>query len=260
MAGASASSPTATRSSARCSTRWRRRRSSSGVRSASARRRRPGSRRPTRTRPCSTDNADVEAALRSGTLDVVGAVAWTWSRPEFARPGPALDVLVVDEAGQMSLANVLACAPAARSIVLLGDPQQLDQPTQGSHPPGAERSALAHLLADPAYLRPDRATIRPDEGLFLDTTWRLHPEICDYTSRAFYADRLRPRDGPGAAARHRAAVRGPAVGDRAALPPGAARRQRHRLGRGGHGDRGPRADAAGGEPDVGRPRRARGRR
>jgi uncharacterized protein len=141
------------------------------------------------------DNADVESALRMGTLDVVGAVAWTWARPEFARPQPALDVLVVDEAGQMSLANVLACAPSARTIVLLGDPQQLDQPTQGSHPPGAERSALSHLLADPAYVRPDRATIRPDEGLFLDTTWRLHPAICDFTSRAFYAGRLEPREG-----------------------------------------------------------------
>ena len=141
------------------------------------------------------DNGDVEAALRGDRVDVVGAVAWTWSRPEFARPEPALDVLVVDEAGQMSLANVLACAPAARTIVLLGDPQQLDQPTQGSHPPGAERSALSHLLADPAYLRPDRATIRPDEGLFLETTWRLHPEICDFTSQAFYANRLRPREG-----------------------------------------------------------------
>jgi uncharacterized protein len=141
------------------------------------------------------ENADVESALRAGTVDVVGAVAWTWSRPEFARPMPALDVLVVDEAGQMSLANVLACAPSARTIVLLGDPQQLDQPTQGSHPPGAERSALSHLLADPAYLRPDRPTIRPDEGLFLDTTWRLHPDICAFTSRAFYADRLEPREG-----------------------------------------------------------------
>jgi uncharacterized protein len=143
------------------------------------------------------ENADVEAALRGDTVDVVGAVAWTWARPEFARPGPALDVLVVDEAGQMSLANVLACAPSARTIVLLGDPQQLDQPTQGSHPPGAERSALSHLLADPTYLRPDRATIRPEEGLFLDTTWRLHPEICAFTSRAFYAGRLEPRDGLG---------------------------------------------------------------
>ncbi len=123
-----------------------------------------------------------------GTVDVVGAVAWTWCRPEMALPDPVLDVLFVDEAGQMSLANVLACAPAARAIVLLGDPQQLDQPTQGSHPPGAERSALGHVLGD-------RATIEPHEGLFLGETWRLHPEICDYTSAAFYEDRLRPIPG-----------------------------------------------------------------
>jgi superfamily I DNA and/or RNA helicase len=88
----------------------------------------------------------------------------------------------------MSLANVVACAPAARAIVLLGDPQQLDQPTQGSHPPGAERSALGHILGD-------RATIDPSEGLFLGETWRLHPDICDFTSAAFYEDRLRPVAG-----------------------------------------------------------------
>jgi uncharacterized protein len=149
------------------------------------------------------DNAAVARALRDGALDVVGAVAWTWCRPEMALPEPVLDVLFVDEAGQMSLANVLACAPAARAIVLLGDPQQLDQPTQGCHPPGAERSALGHILGD-------RATIDPSEGLFLEETWRLHPEICDFTSAAFYEDRLRPvaglerqrvgRDGPGGAA------------------------------------------------------------
>ena len=134
------------------------------------------------------DNPAVATALRSGTLDVVGATAWTWCRPEMALPEPVLDVLFVDEAGQMSLANVLACAPAARAIVLLGDPQQLDQPTQGSHPPGAERSALGHILGD-------RATIEPSEGLFLGQTWRLHPEICDFTSGAFYEGRLKPIDG-----------------------------------------------------------------
>ena len=58
----------------------------------------------------------------------------------------AVDVLFVDEAGQMSLANVLAASSAAKSIVLLGDPQQLDQPQRGVHPPGAEASALSHLL------------------------------------------------------------------------------------------------------------------
>ncbi len=104
------------------------------------------------------DNASVTQALRTGARSTwSGPSAWTWCRPEMALPEPVLDVLFVDEAGQMSLANVLACAPAARAIVLLGDPQQLDQPTQGSHPPGAERSALGHILGD-------RATIEPVGG------------------------------------------------------------------------------------------------
>jgi uncharacterized protein len=95
----------------------------------------------------------------------------------------AVDVLFVDEAGQMSLANVVSIAPSAASLVLLGDPQQLDQPLRGSHPPGAERSALAHVLGD-------AATMPPTRGLFLETTWRLHPDLCRYTSEAFYDDRL----------------------------------------------------------------------
>src|ERR1700721_1060398 len=66
-----------------------------------------------------------------------------WAREEMAG---SVNVLFVDEAGQMSLANVLALSPDATSIVLLGDPQQLDQPQRGVHPLGAEVSALGHLL------------------------------------------------------------------------------------------------------------------
>ena len=72
---------------------------------------------------------------------------------------------------------------AAASIVLLGDPQQLDQPLQGSHPPGADRSALAHVLGD-------SATISDEHGLFLEHTHRLHPELARFTSAAFYDGRL----------------------------------------------------------------------
>ena len=97
----------------------------------------------------------------------------------------AVDMLFVDEAGQMSLANVLAMGGSARNIVLLGDPQQLDQPVKGSHPPGAEKSALEHLLGD-------RQTIAEDRGLFLAQTWRMHPDICTFTSEVFYEDRLEP--------------------------------------------------------------------
>ncbi len=129
-----------------------------------------------------TDNPEVVAALRSGTATVVAGTAWLWSREDMAE---AVDVLFVDEAGQVSLANVLASASGAQALVLLGDPQQLDQPTQGAHPPGADRSALAHLL--------DEHPTMPDHlGLFLETTWRLHPDLCDFTSEVFYEDRLKP--------------------------------------------------------------------
>jgi predicted RecB family nuclease len=131
------------------------------------------------------DNAALHLALERGELDVVGGTAWVWSRPEFAG---GLDALLVDEAGQLSLANAIAVSPAARNLILLGDPQQLDQPLQGSHPPGAEASALGHVLGE-------HATMPPDMGLFLERTWRLHPDLCRFTSEAFYEGRLEPREG-----------------------------------------------------------------
>jgi uncharacterized protein len=94
-----------------------------------------------------------------------------------------VDVLFIDEAGQMPLANVLAAAQGARNLVLLGDPQQLEQPQQGSHPEGTAVSALEHLLAG-------NSTMPSDQGLFLDRTWRLHPSICSFTSELFYEGRL----------------------------------------------------------------------
>jgi predicted RecB family nuclease len=128
------------------------------------------------------DAEHAAAALARGDANVVAGTVWLWASLKMAG---AVDVLFVDEAGQMSLANVIAASHAASSIVLLGDPQQLDQVLQGSHPPGAERSALSHLL-DGA------ATIQPASGLFLETTWRLHPHLCRYTSETFYDGRLRP--------------------------------------------------------------------
>jgi len=90
----------------------------------------------------------------------------------------------------MSLANLLAMSQAAKSLVLLGDPQQLDQPQKGLHPPGAEVSALSHLLNG-------RATIGDDQGIFLAETRRLHPDVCAFTSEVFYDGRLmaRPENG-----------------------------------------------------------------
>ncbi len=144
--------------------------------------------RPAREEPCTCplarelgSNEEAEAALRGGELDVVGGTAWLWSRDELEG---TVDVLFVDEAGQFALANAVAVAPAGRSLVLLGDPRQLEQPLQGSHPPGTERSAIGHVLGDDAVM--------PAElGLFLTDTWRLHPDVCAFTSEVFYLDRLK---------------------------------------------------------------------
>ena len=112
-------------------------------------RHRPEARRPKRAHVRDTRNPsgraeDVAAALHDGSVDVVGGTAWLWTSAKI--PPGLVDVLFIDEAGQFSLANSVAVSAVAKSIVLLGDPQQLDQPLKGSHPPGAERSALAHLL------------------------------------------------------------------------------------------------------------------
>jgi uncharacterized protein len=123
--------------------------------------------------------------LDKGDFDVVAGTVFVWCRPNFAG---AVDTLFVDEAGQLSLANALAVAGGARNLVLLGDPQQLAQPSQGTHPPGSGVSALEHVLGD-------KATMPDDAGLFLDRTWRMHPRLCDYTSRTFYEGRLHGVEG-----------------------------------------------------------------
>jgi hypothetical protein len=83
----------------------------------------------------------------------------------------------------MSLADVLAVSTSARNLILLGDPQQLAQPSTGTHPDGAGASALEHLLDG-------QATIPAELGLFLDTTWRMHPAVCRFVSDVAYDGRL----------------------------------------------------------------------
>ncbi len=145
-------------------------------------------------------NEQVADALASGEANIAAGTAWLWAREEMAG---AVDVLVIDEAGQMSLANTLAVCQAGASLVLLGDPRQLDQPVQGVHPPGADVSALGHLLGE-------SATVDPARGVFLEHTWRMHPGVCAFTSEQFYGGRLHAREnlarqtvvGPGPLAGH----------------------------------------------------------
>ena len=137
-------------------------------------------------------NEDTIAAIGPDT--VVGGTAWLWARPDVEGK---LDFLFVDEAGQMALAQVLAASRAARNLVLLGDPQQLEHPCQGAHPEGTDVAALVHVLGR-------KATIGDAQGLFLDRTWRLHPTLCKFTSEVYYDNRLESVGGL-----ERQALRGP---------------------------------------------------
>ena len=129
---------------------------------------------------CVTANDAVVDALDGNEIDIVAGTAWLFAREDM---DSRFDTLFVDEAGQLSLANVVAVGGCARNIVLLGDPQQLEQPSQGVHPGGAGVSALAHLVGD-------HETIPDERGLFLDVTWRMHPDVCAYISDNFYDSRL----------------------------------------------------------------------
>jgi predicted RecB family nuclease len=131
-----------------------------------------------------TNDAVVEA-LTSATANLVGGTAWLWAREDMQ---DLVDVLVIDEAGQFSLANAVAVSSAARSMVLLGDPQQLTQPTQAVHPDGAGISALDHILDG-------HDTIPVGCGVFLDKTYRMHPAITAFVSQTSYDGRLASAEG-----------------------------------------------------------------
>jgi len=113
---------------------------------------------------------------------VLGGTAWDFSNP-MRVPRGTLDLLVIDEAGQFSLASTIASAVAATRMLLLGDPQQLPQVSQGTHPEPVDVSALG-WLADGHQVLP------PEFGFFLAKTHRLHPAVCAPVSRLSYDDKL----------------------------------------------------------------------
>lgn len=125
----------------------------------------------------------------SGCL--VGGTAWDFTN--LNRVGRReLDLLVVDEAGQFSLANTLAVSVAAQRLLLLGDPQQLPQVSQGTHPEPVDGSALG-------WLNEGHATLLADRGYFLERSWRMHPDLCARVSTLSYDDRLRSHEAVTAA-------------------------------------------------------------
>ena len=119
------------------------------------------------------------------TASVVGGTAWLFSREDF---NSSFDYLFVDEAGQVSVANIVAMATCAKNIVLVGDPMQLSQPIQGAHPGESGLSALEYLLAG-------HSTVPPDRGIFLPISRRMHPDICRFISDIVYEGRLTSDEG-----------------------------------------------------------------
>lgn len=132
------------------------------------------------------ESGDIRLEMLPG--DGIGLVAGTmWAlAPEAMRE--RLDVLLVDEAGQLSLADAIAVGQSARNLILLGDPQQLAHVSRASHPPLTGISVLEHLLGE-------ERTVAPERGVFLGTTYRMHPEVCAFVSDLMYDGRLHAAPG-----------------------------------------------------------------
>lgn len=143
----------------------------------------------------STTNEDEYPWDSAKTIDVVASnlsnyhiiagTSFMWCNEKLKN---AVDFLFIDEAGQFALIDTVVVSHAAKNIILLGDHQQLKQPIKGVHPEGTEVSALEHLLEG-------KKTIPEEKGIFLEETWRMHPDICSFDSDMFYESRLHSVDG-----------------------------------------------------------------
>lgn len=129
------------------------------------------------------DTTDNDYACNGGHQLIAGT-AWLFARDDLDR---AVDFLFIDEAGQVSLANVVAMGVCARNIVLVGDQMQLAQPIKGTHPGSSGLSALQYLLGDVA-------TVPAERGIFLERTRRMNPDVCAFISDAVYDGRLKPEE------------------------------------------------------------------
>jgi predicted RecB family nuclease len=123
------------------------------------------------------NSSDVE----NDAYNLVAGTTWLWARSGM-RAFP-VDVLLVDEAGQLALADAVAAANSARNLILLGDPLQLSQVAQADHPDGSGASVLEHILGE-------HATIMPTDGVFIAETRRMHPDVCRFISSQIYEGRL----------------------------------------------------------------------
>lgn len=130
--------------------------------------------------------APKDFASKLAMNSIVGGTIFSWVKQD----DDVLDFLFIDEAGQLALSNVISICKCTKNIVLMGDPQQLQQPSQAAHPNGSHVSALRHYIGD-------NETIDPKQGVFLESTWRMHPKITQFTSEMYYESRLNIKEGVG---------------------------------------------------------------
>ncbi len=123
-------------------------------------------------------NNELANCIVSGC--VLGTTAWGFARDDMANQ---LDYLFVDEAGQVSVANLVAMSRSANNLILMGDQMQLGQPSQGSHPAESGLSVLDYLLHE-------MATVPENMGIFLGTTYRMHSQVNHFISHYIYDDKL----------------------------------------------------------------------
>jgi uncharacterized protein len=126
------------------------------------------------------DNNHFDARFADPEVNLVAGTAWLFAREVMEG---TLDHVFIDEAGQMGIADALGIGTAADNLVLLGDPQQLPQVSRGTHPEEVKASVLRHVAGD-------HPVMPPELGVFLDTTWRMHPDVCEPVSRISYEGRL----------------------------------------------------------------------
>ena len=139
------------------------------------------------------DKDDYADFIATNAGCVIGGTAWDFANDARVE-ATSLDLLVVEEAGQFCLANTIAVARAAKNLMLLGDPQQLPQVSQGHHPEPVDASALGWLVQG-------HRTLPESLGYFLDRSYRMHPAVCEPVSRLSYEGRLRSEEVRTAARR-----------------------------------------------------------
>lgn len=142
----------------------------------------PGSEYRSKIPNSSIESVGENDSFFAGDYQLAGGTGWLCAREEL---DGGFDYLFIDEAGQVSLADALAMSTCAKNLVLLGDPSQLAQVSQGRHPMHADDSVLQHLLGE-------HQTVPRHRGIFLDLSYRMQPAICEFVSDAMYERRLIP--------------------------------------------------------------------